>query len=131
MSINFILPKKGAKITAKWPVKIQLPTVDGPQEQELICLFEVLSEDDLKPFIGMNLSAILAAQSEDTTNDQTDPLTKLLERVWVGAPNLLDEDGKPVKWSKSVRKQLLKHRFVRTPVYQEYFACIEGRAAKN
>jgi len=131
MSVNFILPKSGAKIIARWPVKILLPTENGPVEQTLVCLFEVLSEADLKPFIGLNLPAILDASSGDNKKSFVDPLTKLLERVWVGAPELKDENDKPVKWSKSVLKNLLQHRFVRSSVYQEYFACIEGRAVKN
>lgn len=90
------------KFTRTVPVKV--PHGDGYLEASFKGHFQVVDEDDYS----------------DLTIGEVDATKEFLRQCWVGAEDLVGDDGAPVAWTRDLRDRMLGRAYVRLALLRTY-----------
>ena len=97
-------------LTVKWRVDIEQPTDNNKTEKfDFLATFKILSEEDYK-------------KMAESSKDDREFISKFL----VGWEDLVDENDKPLEYSKANVLSLASLAFVRSGIFKAYHAAAGG-----
>jgi len=96
-------------------VRIMVPTDGGHAEQSFRARFRVVPTDE----------------SEAGQLDTDEGLNAFLRAAWVGAEELVGDDGSPLPWSDGLRDTLLGLPYVRLALLSTYMSAITRAVSGN
>lgn len=94
-----------------WPVEVNVPGADGVEKQSFTARFVVLPASERR------------ALAEDPQ--------EALARIWIGWDDILDTQGKPIRFSEAARAQLLEYDYIVLALSQAYARATAGIERKN
>lgn len=104
-----------------WTVRVPVPGDDDYLTAELPLTFKPLPQLELDKMRGAGL-----AEGEAAPTDE-----QIVQRVVVGWPKLLNEEGEAVPFSPEALAQLTAAPMVRTAIVATYLAAMSGMAARK